>query len=360
MKLKAFIGRRNRKEENKKSLGAGRMSFRRHHPSTLVLLGEGGAGKSSLGNLLLGEEKRFKVTKRRNNPSLSTPASAAKGGKLIASLHATHVLQAEMSKKAAPRGRGFRVVDTPCLDVLRDRPSQADRFVRDMGELQRVNVFVLVMDSVNARMTQGVWDLLNMVRGLYGLEALNHLMIVFTNWPLDSTSIEKRRRNGVTRERHQGDVVLPIHYQDRLDNLLCDWTETRDHLESELQRECSISSDQRLKRHAQQLRMRMELADKAIEHEVASEGVSIESVKSQLVKELEELVRLQMEMVETKLYLQTVKQRCSQISQVIHSIAGLLGPYHRITNKANIALRLLSEVSDYALAEDEDDEENNN
>ena len=87
--------------------------------------------------------------------------------------------------------------------------------------------------------------------------------------------------------------------------------------------------------------------------------MSIESVKSQMAKELEELVRFQLEMVETKLYLQMVKQRCSQVSQVVHSIAGLLGPYHRITNKANIALRLLSEISDYALAEDEDEENNN-
>ena len=72
-------------------------------------------------------------------------------------------------------------------------------------------------------------------------------------------------------------------YQDRLDNLLCDWTETRDHLESELQRECSISSDQRLKRHAQQLRMRMELADKAVEHEVHSLlFVTIQSLKKKI------------------------------------------------------------------------------
>ncbi len=51
-----------------------------------------------------------------------------------------------------------------------------------------------------------------MLRSVYGLDVLKNVAVVFTDWPLDSASIENRRKAGVSQDQATQYVSEQLKY----------------------------------------------------------------------------------------------------------------------------------------------------
>merc|ERR1719402_590277 len=75
-----------------------------------------------------------------------------------------------------------------------------DEMVTELRELRYITAFIIVLNGQLARMTKVHWDMLDILRGIFGIDLFSNSVLVFTHWPKDDISERRRRAAGVSED----------------------------------------------------------------------------------------------------------------------------------------------------------------
>merc|ERR1711892_20660 len=178
----------------------------------LVIIGQTGAGKSTLANVLLGEAPNcknctFAVCDSHNSCTKHT--SYAVGNWLGV-------------------GPQFTVVDTPGFADSDDEDTEL--IDEMMGTLHTVikgaNALVLLLNGEDERFNSSFQQMLREMQALFGEEFWLNTIIGVSHWAYDSHSVTSRNRTGDTEEKYMADMNAMLkekfHIEDELMGVFID------------------------------------------------------------------------------------------------------------------------------------------
>merc|ERR1719495_1318708 len=150
----------------------------------IVILGQTGAGKSTLANVLIGEAVDCKNC---TFPVCTGMDSCTKDTKYVVGKWLGH-------------GADFTIVDTPGFG---DTGSNDNDLIDEMtGVLKNVvkgaNVLVLLINSQQQRFSPALQQMIREMQALFGENFWTHTVIGVSFWAYDANSVAKREHTGVT------------------------------------------------------------------------------------------------------------------------------------------------------------------
>lgn len=158
---------------------------------TICLLGGTGAGKSSLGNSILGS--------RGDDTFYVDEASA---------LSVTSTVDVREGPWRGSGPRPVRCVDTP---GFQDAQGREQHNLESIAEALKkavcyVHLFALVFNGQEERFNSGMREMLVVLKCMFGLAFLKNVVLVFTRWENDKKERKKRARSGLT-EVHRARTI---------------------------------------------------------------------------------------------------------------------------------------------------------
>jgi len=178
----------------------------------LVIIGQTGAGKSTLANVLLGED-----------PDCKNCTFAVCDSHNSCTKHTNYAVG-----KWLGVGPQFTVVDTPGFADSDDEDTEL--IDEMMGTLHTVikgaNALVLLLNGEDERFDSSFQQMLREMQALFGEEFWLNTIIGVSHWAYDSHSVTSRNRTGDTEEKYMADMNAMLkekfHIEDELMGVFID------------------------------------------------------------------------------------------------------------------------------------------
>jgi len=178
----------------------------------LVIIGQTGAGKSTLANVLLGED-----------PDCKNCTFAVCDSHNSCTKHTNYAVG-----KWLGVGPQFTVVDTPGFADSDDEDTEL--IDEMMGTLHTVikgaNALVLLLNGEDERFDSSFQQMLREMQALFGEEFWLNTIIGVSHWAYDSHSVASRNRTGDTEEKYMADMNAMLkekfHIEDELMGVFID------------------------------------------------------------------------------------------------------------------------------------------
>ena len=155
----------------------------------IVIIGETGVGKSTLCNILTGNDHKGE----KNEDGFPTGAD---------SNSCTDTTVVKRGCWLGQKDMPFSICDTPGLsDASGKDSSNISKMVGELKGIEYINAFIIVLNGQCPRLDSGLKDTLSLFQDVFGKEFHKNMVILFTRWSFDKRSKHRRLENGLTEDK---------------------------------------------------------------------------------------------------------------------------------------------------------------
>lgn len=152
----------------------------------IVLIGETGVGKSTVGNTFLGKE----VFKTGSSIDAITQETRFEKGKFLGDSNEQDILVGDTQGYNDPNGKDKK---------------NASQMINVLKDVRTLNAFILVFNGGNIRWNEATWSVLNLLNNMFP-NFWDNLIVVINFWPADQRSQNRRKQ----QKRQEGDLTQDI------------------------------------------------------------------------------------------------------------------------------------------------------
>ena len=158
----------------------------------IIIIGKSGAGKSSLGNVLMGRDRNFNGTGFESGCFKSDVSQPTQGQKI------TSQTCADVKPWLGNSTYGeVTVIDTPGLmetDLEKEERTISELARKLKDEYKFINTFLIAIKESDAiRYTRETHSMMNLFANMFGDEFWCNVMIAFTHWGYSSFDVQRRK-----------------------------------------------------------------------------------------------------------------------------------------------------------------------
>ena len=161
----------------------------------IVILGQSGAGKSSLANVLLGRAKNY----QNNDSTTKNGCFMVKKGNQPTTKATCPLQRHWLGDTSQPN---ITVIDTPGFG---DKPEEDKKTIDGLVEWLRdyvkfVHVFMIAFPQGEERLTNSLREMLRQFQDIFGDEFWSNTILVATKWHYDQVAVNRRKEKGTTEK----------------------------------------------------------------------------------------------------------------------------------------------------------------
>jgi len=289
----------------------------------LTILGGTGVGKSSIANVLMGENEDCDACIFRACPGTDSCTKEAQ-----------YTCGPWLGK---PSNRNFVVVDTPGFgDSDSDMASLLQDTIRVLKQnVSMTHMFLLAFDGTNPRLTSGLQQMLHQLESVFGTAFWDNAELLITKWSMDQHSLKMRIRSGqdkawLTRSMNKA-LQAKTHLDRNLTAFFIDsWARMPDNIDDPVQQASFDAETERLwqtsmafdafKFHAvEDVRNELEECKKTLGDDIAKLQAEVKKLQEGQTNHTQDIKQLAIDVGDTKVEIDTLETDTSKLSLAVRN-----------------------------------------